>query len=797
MVAIFDGIRAERLINQVLSAGTLDGAGGAQALGKLETVARSAIPKIVSRLGAAQHDKAGLLIELLRRLIDKNTLAFCLPGLAERDEQVVSGVVSAIVGARSIDANKLLPLLDDATVSKPAILEILSAHKHALHAESLLRYANKLEYQDQTALFRIIEEAADEQLVPALINRLDAQDPGMRARVVGVLSRFPTPAVREALRRLLEDNHKMVRLAALEALARIGAGMDVPQLCRMLKEPDIKIQGKAIEVLVSLNHPDTVKHLLDPLRDESEHARRAAVEVINAIGTAGAIKDLLVAIKDSDWWVRTRAADALGRIGGPRVVESVVALIKDEDEFVRRAAIEIVNATKDPAMFDLLLGSLDDSDWWVQERAIDALAELGNKRAVPALIRMLDKPALEEALTLVLVRALGKLGSGAAVKPVIEKLKTGSDNVRREALTALASLVDEPRADMILIAITRHTSNGGAELRQLAGEISARIRASYATGITATRLRAADASGNASGALVMPETVSRGADLARPETVDMANLKPGDVLAERYRYIRPIGKGAFGAVYLMEDQMIREEIILKFLHAQVASDESTIKRFVYELRFARRITHRNVIRIFDMITFGRASAIAMEYFPSHTLGSEIRGRKPMDTNRGLKIMQDVCAGMEAAHHVSVVHRDLKPSNILINDVGLVKIVDFGVAAAVRDTEARLTKTGLVIGTPTYMAPEQVLGKPIDARTDIYSLGIILYEMMTGRPPYAGADSMSVMYQHVQGRAQPPTQLNAQLPLTLSAVIVKCMATSPELRFQSMGELKSSLAALET
>ncbi|MGI8740188.1 MAG: protein kinase domain-containing protein [Gammaproteobacteria bacterium] len=370
----------------------------------------------------------------------------------------------------------------------------------------------------------------------------------------------------------------------------------------------------------------------------------------------------------------------------------------------------------------------------VQERAIDGLAELGNKRAVPALIRMLDKPAQEEALTLVLVRALGKLGSGAAVRPVIEKLKTGSDNVRREALTALASLVDESRADTILIALTQHTADGGAELRQLAGEMSARIRASYATGINTTRLLAADRSGDASGALIMPETVSRGTHLPRPETVDMATLKPGDVLAERYRYIRPIGRGAFGAVYLMEDLMIREEIILKFLHAQMATDESTIKRFVYELRLARRITHRNVIRIFDMITFGKLSAISMEYFPSHTLGSEIRGRKPMDTNRGLKITQDVCAGMEAAHHVSVVHRDLKPSNILINDVGLVKIVDFGVAAAVRDTEARLTKTGLVIGTPTYMAPEQVLGKPVDARTDIYSLGIILYEMMTGRPP---------------------------------------------------------------
>ncbi len=795
---MFGWIQAERLISQVLSTGSIDGSAGMRAVEKLKPVARTAIPKIIEQLAKVRREDNALLVELLRRLIDKDTLEFCLPGLAEPNERIVSGVVSAIIGARNIDPNKLLTLFDDPNISKPAILEILTAYKDSLHAESLLRYAFKLEYHDQAVLFRIIEEAADEQLVPALINRLDAQDFGMRARVAGVLSRFSTPAVQEALQRLLEDDHNTVRLTALEGLARMGADMDVRQLCRVLKDPDLKVQNKAIEALVALDHPDTVQHLLEPQRDESENVRRAAVEVINGIGTVSAIKDLLVAIKDSDWWVRTRAADALGKIGGPRVVESVVALIKDEDEFVRRAAIEIINATKDQTAFDSLIASLDDSDWWVRERAIDALAALGNKRAVPALIRMLDKPDQDEALILVVIRALGKLGSGAAVNPIINRLKTGSDNVRREALQALALLVDEPHAELILNAIRQHTADGGAELRQLAGEISERIRASYATGVRSTRLQpASDAPDPTLGTLVMPDTVSRTADPAAPETIDMANLRPGDVLAGRYRFIQLIGKGAFGTVFLMEDLMIKEEIILKFLNAQVASDENVIKRFVYELRFARKITHRNVIRIFDMITFGKSSAISMEYFPSHTLGSELRGRTPMDVGRALKILHDVCAGMEAAHHVSVVHRDLKPSNILINDDGLVKVVDFGVAAAARDMETRLTKTGLVIGTPTYMAPEQVLGKTIDARTDIYSLGIILYELMTGRPPYAGSDSMAVMYQHVQGKTQPPRQINPQLPLALSAVILKSMATDPDKRFQSMSELKASLAAFAT
>jgi serine/threonine-protein kinase len=168
----------------------------------------------------------------------------------------------------------------------------------------------------------------------------------------------------------------------------------------------------------------------------------------------------------------------------------------------------------------------------------------------------------------------------------------------------------------------------------------------------------------------------------------------------------------------------------------------------------------------------------------------------LDLRRALNVMRDICAGMEAAHQASVIHRDLKPSNILINDESLVKIVDFGVAAAARDMDTRLTKTGLVIGTPTYMAPEQVLGKPIDTRTDIYSLGVIMYEIMTGRPPYVGGDSMAVMYQHVQGKPQAPREFNPQLPLALSAIILKAMAADPNARFQSMAELGASVAAFK-
>ena len=182
----------------------------------------------------------------------------------------------------------------------------------------------------------------------------------------------------------------------------------------------------------------------------------------------------------------------------------------------------------------------------------------------------------------------------------------------------------------------------------------------------------------------------------------------------------------------------------------------------------------------------------MEYFPSHTLGAEIVNDTPIALPRALQFGIDICTGMTVAHQVGVVHRDLKPANVLINDTGLLKIVDFGVAAAQREGDTQLTKTGYVIGSPKYMAPEQILGKKVDPRADLYSVGVILYEMLTGVPPYARGDHMSVMYQHVQGKARPPIDINKSLPQQLSDLVMKAMSVDKAKRYQTMDELKAAL-----
>jgi serine/threonine-protein kinase len=217
-----------------------------------------------------------------------------------------------------------------------------------------------------------------------------------------------------------------------------------------------------------------------------------------------------------------------------------------------------------------------------------------------------------------------------------------------------------------------------------------------------------------------------------------------------------------------------------------------LQRFVHELRFSRKITHKNVIRIYDFLHLSGSYAISMEYFPSHTLGAEVAGNTPLPFDKAATWAQDIATGMAVAHQVGIIHRDLKPANVLIDDAGLLKIVDFGVASAAGASDTQLTKTGYVIGSPKYMAPEQILGKQVDHRSDIYSLGVMFYEMLTGTPPYTKGDHMAVMYQHVQGKRARCDELNPNIPKELAEVVHKAMEVDKTKRFETMNDTRRAI-----
>lgn len=275
----------------------------------------------------------------------------------------------------------------------------------------------------------------------------------------------------------------------------------------------------------------------------------------------------------------------------------------------------------------------------------------------------------------------------------------------------------------------------------------------------------------------------------------LISFEPGTVLGDRYKIIKRIGEGAFGIVMLVDDAVVNERIILKFLNPRVASDETVVRRFIHELRYARKITHQNVIRIYDFLTFDGNYAISMEYFPSQSLADEIGKRRLKEMSRALHLLDDLLVGLEFAHQANVVHRDLKPANILINDSDQVKIVDFGLAAAATSSDSRVTKSGILVGTPTYMAPEQARGKPVDQRTDVYSLGVIMYEIFVGKPPYTSPDSMAILFKHVEGNPTPPREVNPKIPRELEAIILKAMNVEPAARYQSADQLAKDLRSL--
>jgi HEAT repeat protein/tRNA A-37 threonylcarbamoyl transferase component Bud32 len=792
-MTLFANYRADRLIAEVKSSGNPASPLALKALEKLISLGSDAIDPIVDALATSEKKETTAYVEVLARLIDSKTLPVLLKTMSEANGRAMSGIAWALSTSKNYPAHALLDALAKPGMPKQALLDVITAQKSRYTVRELLNAAYTQEPSERNGLFKIIGEIADESSVDDLLSRIEGKDPVARLNIINVLARFNLPKVQQAVQKQLKDTSKFIRSAALSALAKMDGPFDMPLLVGMLRDPEIEVQNKAVDVVVKANHPETVKYLVDVLKDENEYARRAAVEVLNVVGTSKSVKYLLEVIADSDWWVRTRAADALGKIGGPRVVDAVLALIKDENQDIRRAAIEILNQTKDERAVAQLIEATRDPDWWVSERAVDALAEIGSTKALPRFIDMLQGEA--KSLPTV-IRAIGKIGDQRSVESLLPMLSRPENEIKVEAISALAKLADERRADTIRVRLQAVTTSADGTLSQAVARAMQELDNRFSTQQIAANKRAEKMQEPAKTLLIdnvaLASVVKQAEESAASAKLDIATLKPGDVIEGRYKFIEKIGKGAFGTVLLMEDTVVEERLILKFLNPNVSSDEEMMKRFVHELRYSRKITHKNVIRIYDFLYIRGNYAISMEYFPSHTLGGEIVNEKPVALKRAVKFGIDIATGMAVAHQAGIVHRDLKPANVLIDNESLLKIVDFGVAAAQSQGDTQLTKTGYVIGSPKYMAPEQILGKKVDERADIYSLGVIMYEMFAGVPPYSRGDHMSVMYQHVQGKARQPIEINKELPVELNNLVMRCMSLDKAKRAQTMDELRAAL-----
>jgi tetratricopeptide (TPR) repeat protein/predicted Ser/Thr protein kinase len=271
------------------------------------------------------------------------------------------------------------------------------------------------------------------------------------------------------------------------------------------------------------------------------------------------------------------------------------------------------------------------------------------------------------------------------------------------------------------------------------------------------------------------------------------HLKPGDVLGERYEIVQVLGEGGMGTVYKAMDREVEHLVALKLIRPEMSQHPVILARFKQELLTARQVTHRNVIRIYELSEIDGVKFITMEFVEGSDLRNLLHDRGKLPPEEAVEIMRQVCLALEAAHSAGIIHRDLKPNNIMQEKSGRILVMDFGLARSLGSTDG-MTQSGALLGTFEYMSPEQAMAKHLDARSDIFTLGLIFYELLSGNIPYKADTAMASLLKRNQERAVPVTELDNSIPTGLSDIVSKCLERELEQRYQSVQEILADLDA---
>ncbi len=794
-----------RTLRQFLALDDPSSSQGQALLGKLRQGVANYFDRIIEAIPQAPADHADMLKELCREYQGAESEERLLALLSEDDTQLRIAAREVLRGASRISPALLFRRLQDRPETAAEVIDLIEEHQERLPPELMIKNALRLQGSNGKRLLEIaIQQSARVDMErlsidPATIEALD-----LKIVLIHFLRAVDNPQAAALLMQMTADESRIILIEALKALKHLGCSFDPSPLVQRIPEMGEVDQQLAIEVLRKQSRAETLAVLAPLAAGQSDALRQEVTDIV--IGHAGnqALRNYLEALAEQDWWGRDQALKCLLSRGSDELFNAASHLFHHDNEFVRGAADQLA-ASRSVKTTDLeqISEGVFHEDWQVRDRVIRQLGRSGNVSAL-TLLGQVQKKYPESTITV--LKAVRDLGFSKGLEIAVRALKSKEAAIQREALHTAGAIATERHADKLRNVIIKAVSHLQATVRDTAREVVEDLTHRFGLpplkldedNLFETRLLRIEERRRVLEAQTSRETPlpNQAGVLDKTQVVSFQNieeLEHGDQWMGRYRIVREIGRGAMGRVMLAHDDAVGEQIVLKFMHPELTADGNARERFLRELKYSRKISHPNVIRIHDFLIENGLSAISMEYFESTGLDELIR-QDSLDLERSLKILHQVCGGLWEAHRQKVIHRDIKPSNILVNRQSVAKVVDFGIASATTGHEMTLTRTGMIIGTPAYLSPERARGEEADHRSDIYALGIIAYSMFSGELPYKG-EPMSLLYQHIEGKATPLHHLDRSIPVDVSRWVQKMMAADIGERFQTMKDARDTIAGL--